>query len=207
MIKAILFDLDGVLLDACEWHYEALNKALKEVSNTEISRDEHISTFNALSTKKKLELLTEQGRVLKKDHQLIWDKKQEYTIDTIISTAKIDGVKKAMHEFCRKNFIRLACVTNSIAKTAKLMLSSTGQLDYMNLVISNEDVKHIKPHGEGYIRAMIELYSMPDKCLIVEDSPVGKQAAYSTGAHVWEVSGCHEVNLENLKIKLAEINA
>ena len=50
MIKAILYDLDGVLVDATEWHYESLNEALKEISGFEISRLEHIQTFNGLPT-------------------------------------------------------------------------------------------------------------------------------------------------------------
>ena len=58
-IKAILFDMDGVLIDAKEWHYEALNQALK-LFGCEISRFDHVHTFDGLPTKDKLELL---GRV------------------------------------------------------------------------------------------------------------------------------------------------
>jgi beta-phosphoglucomutase-like phosphatase (HAD superfamily) len=46
MIKAILYDLDGVLVDATEWHYESLNNALQEVVDFTINRDEHIKTIN-----------------------------------------------------------------------------------------------------------------------------------------------------------------
>ena len=66
MIKAILYDLDGVLVDATEWHYESLNAALKEVCGFIINRDEHVSTFNVIPTIKKLEILHEQGRIEKK---------------------------------------------------------------------------------------------------------------------------------------------
>ena len=51
MKKLIIFDLDGVLVDACEWHRVALNKALKEVSNYEISLQDHYSTFNGIPTR------------------------------------------------------------------------------------------------------------------------------------------------------------
>ena len=64
MIKAILYDLDGVLVDATEWHYESLNAALKEVCGFIINRDEHISTFNGIPTMKKLEILNQQGSSL-----------------------------------------------------------------------------------------------------------------------------------------------
>ena len=58
MIKVIIFDLDGVLVDARELHYEALNRAL-DLYGCTITRDEHLSTYDGLPTKKKLTLLTE----------------------------------------------------------------------------------------------------------------------------------------------------
>ena len=57
MIKAILYDLDGVLVDATEWHYESLNAALKEVCGFVIKRDEHVSTFNGIPTIKKFQFI------------------------------------------------------------------------------------------------------------------------------------------------------
>ena len=56
MIKAILFDMDGVLVDAREWHYEALNRAL-EIFGMKISLDNHLSTFDGLPTRRKLQIL------------------------------------------------------------------------------------------------------------------------------------------------------
>jgi len=57
MIKAILFDMDGVLIEAKDWHYEALNMAL-DLFGMPISRDAHLSTFDGLPTKDKLNLLS-----------------------------------------------------------------------------------------------------------------------------------------------------
>ncbi len=56
-IKLILFDLDGVLVEAQDWHYEALNRAL-ELFGMPISRYDHLSTYNGLPTRKKLEMLS-----------------------------------------------------------------------------------------------------------------------------------------------------
>ena len=58
MIKLIIFDLDGVLVDARELHYNALNRALKSINEKyTIERAEHLSTYDGLSTTKKLNLL------------------------------------------------------------------------------------------------------------------------------------------------------
>ena len=87
MIKCVLFDLDGVLVDACEWHYEALNLALQEVAGIMIERSEHESTFNGLPTKTKLNILTDQGRLDASDHDAVWSKKQDSTEEVIMRSA------------------------------------------------------------------------------------------------------------------------
>src|SRR5216684_3361292 len=76
-VGAILFDLDGVLVDATEWHYEALNRALALFGFT-ISRYEHLSSYNGLPTLKKLEMLTIEKGLPKQLHSMISRLKQQY---------------------------------------------------------------------------------------------------------------------------------
>ena len=196
MIKAILYDLDGVLVDATEWHYESFNEALKEISNFEISRIEHIKTFNGLPTNKKLEILFEQNRVKKEDFEIIWKLKQKKTNEIIEQTATIDEVKQRLHNQT-KSFKKI-CVTNSIRQTALLMLEKTGQTPFIDYLISNDDVNKAKPDPEGYLKAISYLKLNTDECLIVEDSAKGIEAAKKSKAHVYEVKGYHDVTLENV---------
>ena len=200
MIKCILYDLDGVLVDATEWHYESLNDALKDVAGFIIKRDEHISTFNGIPTMKKLEILNNQGRLEKSMFDKVWEKKQEKTFEVIEKTAFTDVNKIRLHEQT-KNF-KKACVTNSIRKSALLMLEKTGQLQYMDFVISNEDVSSPKPSPEGYNIAIEKFNLQPKECMIVEDAPKGLESARQTGANVYEVSGYNEVTLENVLTKI-----
>ena len=204
MIKAILYDLDGVLVDATEWHYESLNEALKETLGFEISRLEHIQTFNGLPTIKKLEILHEQNRVKKEDFDVIWDLKQSKTNEIIEKTASNDETKLRLHEGTKK--FKKICVTNSIRQTAVLMLDKTGQLPFMDHVISNEDVFDPKPNPEGYLKAINFLQLQPNQCLIVEDSPKGIEAAKKSNAHVYEVKGYHDVTLENVLNVINQFN-
>lgn len=196
MIKAILYDLDGVLVDATEWHYESLNEALKEVSGFEISRLDHITTFNGLPTMKKLEILYSKEKIKKEDFDRIWELKQKKTNEIIEKTASMDETKERLHNGTKK--FKKICVTNSIRQTALLMLEKTSQLQYMDLVISNEDVNNPKPDPEGYLKAIQFLQIQPNECMIVEDSPKGIEAAKKTNAWVYEVKGYHEVTLENV---------
>jgi HAD superfamily hydrolase (TIGR01509 family) len=204
MIKAILYDLDGVLVDATEWHYESLNEALREISRFEISRLEHLSTFNGLPTNTKLEMLYEQNRVRKEDFEAIWKLKQKKTNEIIEKTATIDETKQRLHEGT-KTFKKI-CVTNSIRQTALLMLEKTCQLSFMDHVISNEDVNNPKPDPEGYLKAIQYLQLQPNECMIVEDAPKGIEAAKKSNAHVYEVKGYHDVTLENVLTRINRFN-
>lgn len=206
MIKCILYDLDNTLINAAEWHYISLNRALKEVSNIEINLEDHHSIFNGLPTKKKLEKLTELGRVKSEDHKAIYDLKQQYTKNVIIELAKPDKIKIDLHKHNRWNNLKMCCVTNSITETACLMLEKTGQLEYMDFVISNECVRSPKPCAEGYITAMVRYGFYPQECIIVEDSPIGIQGALTTGTNVWKVKDSHEVTLENFQQYMVDLN-
>ena len=204
MIKAILYDLDGVLVDATEWHYESLNAALTEVCGFVINRDEHISTFNGIPTIKKLEILHEQGRIEEKMFDKIWEQKQNKTFQVIEKFSTSDSSKIRLHK--QTENLKKVCVTNSIRKSAMLMLEKTGQLEYMDFVISNEDVSSPKPSPEGYKIAIEKLGLNLKECMIVEDSPKGLEAAHKSGACVFEVSGYYEVTLENVLNKINYFN-
>ena len=200
MIKSILYDLDGVLVDATEWHYESLNMALMEIAGFTINRQEHIETFNGIPTEKKLEILYAQGRLPKNLFSKVWQRKQEKTIEVIEKFASVDQTKIRLHKGTMN--YKKCCVTNSIRKTALLMLEKTGQLEFMDFVISNEDVESPKPSPAGYKKAIELLGLDPKECLIVEDSPKGIEAARRSNSNVYEVSGYHEVTLEYILNKI-----
>ena len=203
MIKTILYDLDGVLVDACNWHYIALNESLIFNCGFKIEIDEHELTFNGLPTQRKLEILESQGRVKKKDFKKIWTKKQELTLKVINENANPDKSKKELHTATKGMGIVSACVTNSIRETALIMLQKTGQIDFMDFVIANDDVKNAKPYAEPYLRAMVRLQSLPENTLIIEDSDKGYQAAIQTGSKVVRVKNATEVT-KSLILKALE---
>ena len=206
MIKTILYDLDGVLVDACEWHRKALNDALFATSGIKINIEDHQKIFNGLPTKKKLEILNKKNLIKKDDFEKIWSLKQQKTVDVIEKMAKLDGEKIGLHYLIRKREIAIGCVTNSIRKTANLMLSKTGQIEFMDFVVSNEDVINNKPHPEPYIKALVLSRSLPAETLIVEDSDKGYQPALLTGCHVLRVNNASEVNISKIFEKINEIN-
>ncbi len=197
--KCVLFDLDGVLVDACDWHYEALNRALKEVAYYEISRQDHYEKYNGLPTLTKLSMLNDMGVITDEDVRKISDVKQEHTIKVIEELCKRDQSKIELMKALKDNDYEIAVVTNSIRMTATLMLANSGVLPFVDLLISNEDTDRNKPYPDPYIIAIHLLNSSHNKTIIVEDSPKGIKAAKDSGAHVLEVKDATEVNLELFK--------
>jgi HAD superfamily hydrolase (TIGR01509 family) len=195
MIKAILFDLDGVLVDACDWHYHSLNDALLHYVGFTISYKEHKDRFNGLPTSVKLKMLQINNNL----HDDIWSMKQERTLYNIKKYGMIDKYKIKMHKNLISEGYTLACVTNSIKKTAIEMLKITGQEEFMSLLVSNEDVKNNKPHPDCYLYAMNKLSTSPEETLIIEDSPKGKQAALATGCSLLEVEDVYDVTLDKIR--------
>lgn len=193
-ISCALFDLDGVLVDACEWHFESLNRALKEISNIEISRHDHETRFNGLPTKVKLQMLNLDQESIEK----IWSLKQRYTIEAIIQKSTIRPEKIDLLRILKEQNVKIACVTNSIRETAILMLSTSELINYFDLIVANEDVSRNKPHPDCYNHAINMLIANPAETMCVEDSEKGIIAAKaSLASYVWEVSGCSDVNIKN----------
>lgn len=193
-IQAILFDLDGVLVDACDWHYEALNAALISFGKPSIGREEHETTFNGLPTRIKLKMLG----ISADEAEEINRQKQKHTIDIIQSSAKIMPEKIELLSYLRGKGIKTACVTNSIRETTEAMLSATGQIHLFDLIVTNEDVQRNKPYPDCYNHAIQILAVNPLECLCVEDSQKGIEAATaSIASHLWVVSDPSKVTLQN----------
>jgi len=203
-MKAVIFDMDGVLIDARDWHYEALNRALR-LFGVEISRYEHLVTFDGLPTKKKLQMLTLEGRLPEKLHTLINKLKQEYTMEMVYSKCKPVFQHQYALSQLRHEGYKLAVCSNSVRKTIEIMMERSKLDGYLDFFLSNEDVVRSKPDPEIYTKAMERLGVQPDECLIVEDNENGLKAAMASGAHVLRVSSPVAVTYHNIKNRVYEI--
>jgi len=193
MIRAILFDMDGVLIDATEWHYTALNNAL-QLFGYSISRYQHLADYNGLPTKKKLEMLSLERGLPVFLHGMINRLKQVYTRDEILKNCSPVFEKEYMLSRLAREGYRMAVCSNSIRDSIEMMLQRSGIRDRFEFVISNEDVSAPKPDPEIYVRAMDAMKLLPEEVLIVEDAPHGIEAARRSGAHVCEVTGFRDVD-------------
>ena len=196
-IKAVLFDMDGVLIDAKEWHYEALNKALL-LFGFEISRQDHLLKFDGLPTKKKLEILSSEGNLPISLHDFINDMKQEYTLQTSYVNCKPSFNQLNALTNLKKEGYRLAACSNSIRNTMTMLFDRAQMHEYFEFYISNEDVINAKPDPEMYNVAIKKMGLKPKECLILEDNENGIKAAIQSGGHLMKIAEINEVNYENI---------
>jgi beta-phosphoglucomutase len=204
-VKAVIFDMDGVLIDAREWHYEALNRALA-LFGYGISRYEHVMTLDGLPTRKKLELLSRDQGLPLGLHAIVNELKQAYTLEIVYAKCK----PVFQHEYALSRLhgagYRIAVASNSIRKTIEVMMDRAQLAGYLDALVSNEDVSHPKPDPEIYLNAASRLGIDPRECLIVEDNPHGIAAAKASGGHVMVVNEVWDVTWDAIEthIRMAE---
>jgi beta-phosphoglucomutase len=204
MIKAILFDMDGVLIDAKDWHYEALNRALGHFGYS-ISRESHLSTFDGLPTRKKLHMLSECKGLPRGLHDLINSLKQSYTFEISYQRCKpVFSHQYALSRLKAEGY-QIGVCSNSMRQSIEVMMRLSALDSYLDFVISNEDVTHGKPDPEMYIRAMQNLGRDPSECLIVEDNEHGIRAAKASGGYLLEVGAPEDVTYRLIMEKVDDI--
>lgn len=204
-IKAVIFDMDGVLIDARDWHYEALNKALG-LFGMAISRFDHLVTYDGLPTREKLKMLTMEKGFPEGLHGFINDLKQQYTIEEVIMKCRpVFHHQYALSRLKSEGYKLVVC-SNSIKDTITHMLTKAGIIDYFDFYLSNQDVKKGKPDPEMYTTAITRLGLKPDECLVVEDNENGIRAALASGAHLLKVTGVNDVHYQSVTHRINELN-
>lgn len=196
-MKAILFDLDGTLVDAKEWHYRALNRALELYGYT-IDRQSHETTYDGLPTRIKLGILERSLGIPKNLHNLVSFLKQKFTLEEIKSNCvPQENVITTLQTLKERGYLLGMC-SNSIRETLMLMVDRSNILQYFDVILSNQDVQNPKPHPEIYRIAAEQLSVLPEDCLVVEDNDKGIAAGKAAGMEVYRVSSPKDVLFENI---------
>lgn len=200
--KSIIFDLDGVLVDSKELHYEALNLALKSVNEKyAISREEQTETFEGMTTRSKLDILTYTRGLPKELHEYIWNLKQQYSA-AMFEDLPIDEELVDLFKFIGSQGISIGVASNSIRQTLTNCLQALGVWRYVDVSLSNEDVKNPKPNPEIYNLCMLMLGSVPTSTIVFEDSEIGRSAARQSNAFLVEVESRKDLTTRFVQNKI-----
>lgn len=203
-IKAVIFDMDGVLIDAKDWHYEALNRALNHFGFN-ITRYDHLVTFDGLPTRDKLEMLSREQGLPKMLHDFLNELKQIYTTEVVHACCK----PIFQHEYALSNLkangYKLAVASNSVRNSVELMMNKSNLSQYLDVILSNQDVTNGKPDPEIYIKGMSMLGASPSETLVLEDNEHGIASVNAAGAHLMVIEEVTDVTLDAINKRIAEI--
>ena len=205
MIKTIIFDLDGVLVEAKKLHYDCLNDALREEDPKFIIEwNEHLSLYDGLKTNQKLDLLHSNKGLPKESFSRVWDKKQKLTLESLQNLLPSNQLIDCMKKLSNDGY-KIVCCSNSIRKTILTVLSKLDIIQYFDLILSNEDVKNSKPHPEIYWKGISMMECLPEETLIVEDSPYGLLAASRSNSNIIRVKEPNDVTYSLIINKINKI--
>lgn len=202
-MKAVIFDMDGVLIDATEWHRDALNEALSIFGEC-INLKEHELLFNGLPTREKLRILAEQGRIPPGLHETISAIKQDVTLRIAAQRLFPNRSHLIALKKLRDRGFKLAVATNSIRRTTEYMLSLAGVIDFFDAIVTNEDVIRPKPAPDVYLEACKQIKVKPYEALVIEDADYGVTAAKSAGCEVLRISSPSELTFSRIEVHTLE---
>lgn len=196
-IECILFDMDGVLIDAKERHADAFLQACKD-EWVILTKEFHETHLEALPTRKKIDILIEKWLVTLERSEEIYRLKQYYTDKLLTEKNLYDKQKVDLLSTLKNEGCLLWVCSNSIRTSVEYITQKMGIYEYFDCVLSNNDVTHPKPNPEMYLKAMEMVHVRPEETLIIEDSIAGVAAGEASGARVLRVENATQVTFKNI---------
>lgn len=180
MNKLVIFDLDGVLYETRDMHFDTLNAALMYAGHAPITREEHVKEYNGLPTVTKLTMcgiFADAAAAIRKDKQ---KRTEEWIRKNVRRDLRLVSLLKGLHD----RQYKVAVVSNARRTTINLVLHELWLDGLVDYTVSTDEGLRAKPSPQMFFRAMALADSDPDHTIIVEDSPYGVEGAKASGATV-----------------------
>jgi len=174
MIKAVLFDLDGVIINSSEFHFEAWKKFCQKF-NILLTEEDFKKGFG----KKNKDILEEIFKKPLSDKLIKKYSEEKERLFRELAKGKITSIRGAK-EFIRRlieDKYLLALVSSTPKINIEFIMEEIKLENYFKAIISAEDVKEGKPNPECYLKAAKKLKVNPEECIVIEDSLAGIEAA------------------------------
>lgn len=196
--KLYLFDLDGVLVNTNDLQYITIKQAIKDIVNYDISTNKEIDNIfkSTITSLDKLKYLNKKKIINSESIQKIYEKKKEIANEYFYKL-DIDKTKQNLFKFLKENNCKIGVVTNSNKKSAEIMLNQIGIRNYIDVLITNNEVNNPKPSPEPYLKAISSIKNTNiEDCIIFEDSEIGIESAINTGCYYYKVNDIDDVNID-----------
>lgn len=196
MIKAVIFDLDGVIVSTDDCHFKAWKKMADEEG---IYFDREINNrLRGVSRMKSLEIVLERAdrEYSEEEKQLLAERKNNYykkLICELTSKDILPGVSERLNDLKAHN-IKIAIGSSS--KNTPIILKQIGLDQYFDAVSDGNQITHSKPDPEVFLKAAEMLEISPINCMIVEDADAGIEAGVRAGMKTLSVQGAKGADFE-----------
>ena len=178
MIKAVIFDLDGVLVSTDEMHFKAWSRLAEEIGITSFTKEDNLRQ-RGVSRMASLEIVLEKSdkKFSTEEKEKLAERKNTYYCEMLKSLTPNDVLDGALEflKYLKANGIKTA--VGSASKNAPIILERTGLREYLDAVSCGLDVTKSKPDPEVFLVAAKKLGIAPEDCLVVEDAHAGIMAA------------------------------
>jgi beta-phosphoglucomutase len=198
VIKACIFDLDGVIVDTAHYHFLAWKRLANELGIDLTEQDNE--KLKGVSRTRSLEIILELGGVTVSEHEKekLANKKNSWFVDYVERMAPEEifpGVRNLLHQLRSKGYKVALASSSKNAKTVINLLQIQHEFD---AVVDGTMITHSKPHPEIFLLAAEKLGISPADCLVFEDAEAGVEAALAAGMKCVGIGSASQLSKANL---------
>lgn len=186
---AVLFDMDGVIVDSLPTHAQAARSVLRQYGLT-LSKEEYYDQFAGVSDEAGFAAYLKRVGADIDLPTVLAQKAAEYRRLCEGNLVPFPGAVELVESLAGQG-IALGLVTGALRSEAELTLTSFGIRQYFRALVAAEDTSHSKPHPGGYLKGLAALGKSSDRCLVIEDAPEGVEAATRAGMRSVAVTHTH----------------
>jgi beta-phosphoglucomutase len=217
MLRAVIFDFDGVITESEILHFRAFNQALAEYK-VQITKNDYYTDYLGLSDFDCFKALSDKGLLVvegEKTTQLLRKKTQIFEKLAKSQGRIIDGVPKFL-KMLKENNIPMAICSGAILPEIELILKQSHLRSFFEDIVSCEQIARGKPDPEGFLLALKKLNQKnrdlihSNQCIVIEDSHWGLKAANAAGMHSIAITNSYAAEqltmAEKIVSHLSELN-
>lgn len=178
-METVIFDMDGVIIDSEKIYRKIENHMFLEL-DIDMTEEEHRDMVGIV-LKEAWRTLKDKYALEKTVEELVgWERKLYFEHIAEHGLPAVPGVRELIEDI-RQNGVRLALASSSYREEINAALDATGLKEYFTVIVSGSDVKEGKPAPDIFLLAAKKTGSAPDRCIVIEDSGNGIQAAKAAG--------------------------